>query len=286
MLPSYGLPGGAITDDTQMSLATANGILAARTGCSKHEPRLNIYAAYLGWLQTQSIPGESRAPGGTCLSALRSGCMGVLDSKRPINDSKGCGGVMRSAPIGLVYSIPEAFQHGCASGAITHGHVDGWLPAGALAALVSCLAGGYLSLSDAFNTVQDIILSYGFRGWAHVPEGSVPRTLTLLNRAWSMAACTDEIHTEETIRNLLGEGWTGDECLALALYFVARFPGEPVRALLACVNQVGDRDSNGAVCGAILGALYGWEWIPQAWLDVLERREELETAAHALAGPA
>ena len=40
-----------------------------------------------------------RAPGTTCLSALRSGRMGTMEE--PINDSKGCGGVMRVAPVGL-----------------------------------------------------------------------------------------------------------------------------------------------------------------------------------------
>ena len=40
------------------------------------------------------------APGNTCVSALRSGQSGTMEE--PINDSKGCGGVMRVVPAGFV----------------------------------------------------------------------------------------------------------------------------------------------------------------------------------------
>jgi ADP-ribosyl-[dinitrogen reductase] hydrolase len=42
-----------------------------------------------------------RASGNTCISALESGAMGTIE--KPINDSKGCGGVMRAAPVGMLY---------------------------------------------------------------------------------------------------------------------------------------------------------------------------------------
>lgn len=110
---------GAITDDTQMTLFTAEGlILAHRRELETHVPtqwESAVHRAYLRWLSTQgesvprmvdegwllSVTGlhHRRAPGSTCLSALESGRMGTVD--RPINDSKGCGGVMRAVPVGL-----------------------------------------------------------------------------------------------------------------------------------------------------------------------------------------
>ena len=51
-----------------------------------------------------------RAPGNTCISALESGAMGTIE--KHINDSKGCGGVMRAAPVGMLYNYEEAFDIG------------------------------------------------------------------------------------------------------------------------------------------------------------------------------
>lgn len=48
-----------------------------------------------------------RAPGSTCMSALIAGKMGTPASQ--VNASKGCGGVMRVAPIGLFCrALPDA----------------------------------------------------------------------------------------------------------------------------------------------------------------------------------
>ena len=53
-----------------------------------------------GWVIDQKFLHSRRAPGTTCTGALLSGKMGTPE--KPINDSRGCGGVMRVAPIGLV----------------------------------------------------------------------------------------------------------------------------------------------------------------------------------------
>jgi ADP-ribosylglycohydrolase len=80
---------------------------------------------------------HARAPGTTCLAALRQGGRGTVE--HPINDSKGCGGVMRTAPIGFLPPSVEdgvVFRLGAEAAALTHGHPDGYLPAGAMAVLV------------------------------------------------------------------------------------------------------------------------------------------------------
>jgi ADP-ribosylglycohydrolase len=159
--PSYGRL-GAITDDTQMTLFTAEGCLSAVTRWTErgicHPPTV-IYHAYLRWLRTQGVQRPEppylndarswlidveefhrrRAPGNTCLSALESGRMGSLKDR--INNSKGCGGVMRVAPIGLLRDI-DAFQLGCEAAAITHGHPSGYIPSGGFALMIQELAMG------------------------------------------------------------------------------------------------------------------------------------------------
>jgi ADP-ribosylglycohydrolase len=124
MAPAYGRL-GAITDDTQMTLFTAEGLirawLRAREKGICHVPGV-VHGAYLRWLRTQgekpvcdegqdgwlsALPSLNslRAPGLTCLEALRnSRHLGEAAQ----NGSKGCGGVMRVAPVGLLYSDSSA----------------------------------------------------------------------------------------------------------------------------------------------------------------------------------
>ncbi|MCJ7797659.1 MAG: ADP-ribosylglycohydrolase family protein, partial [Thermoleophilia bacterium] len=103
--PAYGRL-GAVTDDTQMMLFTAEGLLevapaAGRPDAAGHPDVTSaVHRAYLRWLITQDGPtlplsGEDgidalagllgvpelhsrRAPGNTCLSALRSARMGTV----------------------------------------------------------------------------------------------------------------------------------------------------------------------------------------------------------------
>ena len=149
--------GGRITDDTQMSLFTAEALIRARR---RYEARRvdhavdELWWAYRRWLDTQgektgaSGDGEGlvaepdlrhrRAPGHTCLSALIGDEPGSVEI--PVNDSKGCGGVMRVAPVGLVAAHPAGL--GIASAALTHGHPSGYLAAGAAADILSRLRAG------------------------------------------------------------------------------------------------------------------------------------------------
>ena len=68
----------------------------------------------------------------------------------------------------------------------------------------------------------------------------------------------------------LGEGWTGEEALAIALYCAVRHFDNFERAMIAAVNHAGDSDSTGAVTGNILGASFGYEAIPQFFKNDLE----------------
>ena len=141
---------GAITDDTQMTLFTAEGLLRAhRRFVDKgicHPPSV-VEHAYFRWLWTQGdrVPDElawvadgwifddrrlhsPRAPGNTCVSALRQRVRTRVEQAElpePLNDSKGCGGVMRVAPIGLVADAPWDLAKECA--ALTHAHPAGYL---------------------------------------------------------------------------------------------------------------------------------------------------------------
>jgi ADP-ribosylglycohydrolase len=276
---------GAITDDTQLTLFTAEALLRAEH-CRVLDPACRTadvaWHAYLRWLRTQGevvqprgLPDEDgwlvgvkglharRAPGVTCLAALRKGRMGSI--RDPLNDSKGCGGVMRVAPAGFVPGQP--FRLGCELAALTHGHPTGWLAAGYLAQLVHEVAEG-ASLADGAERALDVLE----RQPGHEEtSGLVRRALAL---AGSPRDAPEDLET-------LGAGFVAEEALAIALLAALRADGFEHGVLLA-VNHSGDSDSTGSIAGNLLGLALGEHAIPGRWLARLELRDVVEQVADDL----
>ncbi|MBM3684198.1 MAG: ADP-ribosylglycohydrolase family protein [Actinobacteria bacterium] len=285
--PAYGRDGGAITDDTQMTLFTAEGLLRARAAGVDAETDAFVQRAYWRWLATQgheppAAAGDvrdgwlfdlddlhrRRGPGTTCLTALVSGQVGAVG--RPVNCSKGCGGIMRAAPAGIVATGVAAFDLGVRTAALTHGHPSGYLAAGVHALLVAeLLAGAGLdaALDVAVAQLRD--------------QDGHDETLAAIDAARRLAA-----EGPPTALRLatLGEGWVAEETLAIAVYAALSHPGphEVVAGLLLAVNHDGDTDSTGSVTGNLLGALHGVPALPRNLLDDLELATVLTTVADDL----
>ncbi len=273
------------TDDTQMTLFTAEGLLVTRQRGS-WTPTEAIYRAYLRWLRTQKTrptgpTGELtregwllgfeqmwkiKAPGSTCISALASGRKGTPEN--PPNDSKGCGGVMRVAPVGLAFSGEAAFEQAAAAAALTHGHPSGYLSAGVLAQVIGEIIQG----KGLIEAIQASLITLGH--WPGHQE-----TLRAIQRALDFAR--DCPPTAETVERL-GGGWVGEEALAIALFCALVHPTSFIEGVLLAVNHSGDSDSTGAIAGNLLGALLGREAIPAEWRDALEMHEEIDRIAQEL----
>jgi ADP-ribosylglycohydrolase len=283
---------GAITDDTQMTLFTAEGVLRA-IARQRHKgvchPASIIYHAYIRWLRTQGGQSRShfsedkmdgwligvkslhnsRAPGATCLSALRGEEMGEM--QRPLNNSKGCGGVMRVAPVGLVAEDEEqAFSLGCEAAAITHGHPSGYYSAGCFAAIVYHLTEGH-SLSEAIELALRILERP--ENDEHEECAEAVRRAVALWRAGILMKPSPEMVER------LGGGWVGEEALAISLYCALASQDDFARGVLLSVNHSGDSDSTGAITGNLLGLMLGVGAIPEKWLAELELRAEIEAMA-------
>ena len=286
---SDGWPPGTFTDDTQMALFTAEGLIRAavrrRAGKGTDTP-LVIWHAYQRWLDTQGSPvlwdrdfpqGPSgwlveepalrhrRAPGTTCLSALASGRLG--SARMPLNHSKGCGGVMRVAPIGLVADDP--FDLACEAAALTHGHPSGYLAAGAFATVVAGVAHGEALASSIDRAVELLRARRGHEETLHAVEAAAD------------LAASGEKPTPEMVETL-GGGWVAEEALAITLY-CALAAADFRRAVLLAVNHTGDSDSTGSMVGNLLGAALGLEALPKEWLEGLEERSLVEQVARDLA---
>jgi ADP-ribosylglycohydrolase len=251
-VPAYGRT-GAITDDTQMTLFTAEGLLRHQhQPPGSRDPAAALWRAYRrwlntqhgepaagnGWLSSQHFLHHERAPGTTCLGALHAGHPGTVS--KPVNKSKGCGGVMRVAPAGLAGGDP--FTLGCQAAALTHGHPSGYLAAGALALMVSELAGGRDLLGSAAAAITRLQQADG--------ADEVSAALTAAVRAAELGPLSGDAI------GILGQGWTAEEALAIATH--CALTADSFRhGLLHAVNHDGDSDSTGAICGNLLGAAFG-----------------------------
>jgi ADP-ribosylglycohydrolase len=266
-----------ITDDTQMTMFTAEGILRAenrRRNKGIVDVPLVVYRSYMRWLTTQGIVSSvekdgwifgidglhaRRAPGNTCLSALESGKMGNI--QEPLNTSKGCGGVMRTAPIGLFFEKRKAFQLGCKCAAITHGHVSGYLSAGALSYIISGLIEGM----DVRSSIEGVLETLKIQPNHEECSLLIEKALKLVDSVGS------DIQAIESI----GEGWVGEEALAISIYCVLKYQTDFKQALIVAVNHNGDSDSTGAITGNILGAYLGLGAIPKNWVKDVELSAEI-----------
>ena len=281
-----------ISDDTQMTLFTANGMLMGLTrGYMRGiggRPEKYVDIAYLDWYYTQTgkkremliddwhptwlrdLPemAHLRAPGNTCLSA----CESLFRGEKLQNNSKGCGGIMRVAPMALLdagyasrnensYSIEELAEAGGEIAEVTHKHPLGFLPASLLTVLL------YKVIPMTAKQVQEEI------------DSVVADTVNILDRIYkgkydadkrylkeltmkAVQLAHSDISDADAIRQL-GEGWVAEETWAIALYCAIRHIDSVEDAIIASVNHDGDSDSTGSVCGNIMGAIYGYEHIKE-----------------------
>lgn len=287
-----------VSDDTQMTMFTATGILYGYTRGHMRGIMSDVSGYvlehYKDWLHTQiesaekaglswllDIPGlyVRRAPGRTCLDALT--------KREPADRSKGCGGVMRVAPVALYIdgdrpsvSLEELMKldrDGAAVAALTHGHPLGYIPAAALVHIINRIVYGGCTLGDG---LYDIVAECR-TAMEQIYEGEpyLPRFLKKLDAAveFSKNAASDS----ENIKNL-GEGWVAEEAFAVALYCSLRYQDDFSKAIIAAVNHDGDSDSTGAITGNIVGAAVGYRRIDNKWKEKLEFRPLLLSLADDL----
>jgi len=287
-----------VSDDTQMTMFTACGLKnAERLGLPYTEA---IKKAYLEWLSTQNpdfvlknepkcwimqIPElhKRRAPGNTCITSLKNI---VMQRNRP-NNSKGCGGIMRIAPIPLYaasgnrMTIEEADRLAGDAAEITHHHPLGIIPAALMAHIIYRLALDEAPIRSKFEQyvregMQQMRTLYAGQ------ERYLDQMEQLINAAFTLSQTeTDDV----TNITQLGGGWVAEETLAIALYCTHRYYPADLspealstsfeHAIIASVNHGGDSDSTGAVTGNILGTITGYEVIPQFYKTNLEHHDAI-----------
>lgn len=284
---------GIISDDTQMTLFTTCGLLWRQTrwhlrGIAMLPPEA-IYLAYLDWLGTQQkvkdhtsvswikdIPelNVMRDPGMTCLEALDSGKAGTLGE--PINDSKGCGGVMRIAPIALYLNGDVVGDFSAKSCALTHGHPLAVLSAYVLGYIIHYVLADF-PMEKAVKTAIQKMNEWTAEGMnedqklVKIRYTDEKSELTeLLNKAIGLAK--SNIKDQDAISQL-GQGWVAEEAIAIAVYCSLKYKDNFEDAIVAAANHDGDSDSTASITGNIVGACVGYKNIPDYYKNNIELKD-------------
>lgn len=234
---------GQVTDDTEMTLAVAEGIAE-----QPDAPVEAVGRRFIEWLDTQP-----RDVGRTCAVALNyARRRGWADAARFAHDnlggrSAGNGSLMRSAYPGLWYADrAQALRVAVELSRMTHYDPLASEACELYTAAIWDMARGGVparqALKAAFGGTR---YQAALAGQARLdPTGFVVDTL---NCALDAVACTSSLED----------------------------------AIVRAVNLGGDADTVGAVAGGLAGAMYGYDSIPTRWREALDvrTRARLDAAA-------
>ena len=231
---------GQVTDDTYMTLCVAAGI--AETPQSPYE---GIGRRFIGWYRTNP-PEIGRCCAlaiGKAQELLGQGVLeneawerGALFAQEQLgNRCAGNGALMRDVYPGLFYPVEMAQRVAERQGKMTHRALESTFACRLYSKLIAVLASG---------------------------AGKEELELLLADTAY--ADCQQRL--QEGVAT--PSGYVVDTLMcALACVMDAESPEE---AIVRAVNLGGDADTIGAVAGGLAGALWGYEELPQRWVQALD----------------
>jgi len=254
---THGKPPGTITDDTQMVLCIARSL--AETG---RFDGADIADRFIDWYD--SGPFDIGLMTSDGIRTLKSGTpwdeagQAVWET-RPEGKNAGNGSVMRCVPHALAFTddhetLAEVSRQ---SSAITH--ADPRCTYGC--AILNCTVAGLIQgrespLADALSLVDDDAPAELKSALESIPDG--------IDEA-QLRSSGYVIHTLQTG---LYHGLTA---------------ATAEDAIVEAVNMGEDTDTVGAVTGAVAGARFGADALPDRWLDALDCADELRSLATTLA---
>jgi ADP-ribosyl-[dinitrogen reductase] hydrolase len=244
------------TDDTQMAEIVLRSLLAS--GGDLDATMRSIAAGFVGWASAPQ--GGHRAPGNACLQGCSALADGVHWSEAGGESAGGCGSVMRAYPFGLVFAhdLARAEEWAVMHSKLTHRDPIALAACAAMAVGVARVLRG--------DPVQ-VVLSEMVAAAGRYSAG------TAAMMADALADADRGVPPEVTLDRL--RAWTAHEAIAAAVYLFARHPDDPRSAILEGANSPGDSDSIATLAGALSGARAGLGALPRAWIDELERSDEL-----------
>lgn len=225
--PVWSTLAGQPTDDSEMALALAASILSGG-GYSPERAK----AAYLDWLGSNPFD---------CGATVRAGLRG-----EPNANSQANGALMRASPLGVYgwrFDAEQVALWARQDAALTHPHPVCQEANAVYCAAIARAVGSGCSRADLYVWVLDFmdgfIASDRVKGAVRAARHGPPADF-VAKAGWVLVA----------LQNAFSELLRADSLEG---------------ALVATVGRGGDTDTNGAVCGALLGAAMGLHAVPERW---------------------
>ncbi|SHJ45367.1 ADP-ribosylglycohydrolase family protein [Desulfofundulus thermosubterraneus] len=245
---------GEWTDDTEMALAVAEGVIK-----DPENPVPHIGEGFLRWRAADPPDiGATIRASFHAYDRLKDWHLAAEEVHERGGRTAGNGALMRTLPLAFAYPDAADLYVRCMEVArMTH-----WDPEAGLTCFIYCLTARELwsgmPFAEAYGLALDVMQDV-------VPRGEMEDTASrLAGRLGDVAGWPEE--------RLKPTGYTVDT-LACALWCAANaesFEGAVVRA----VNLGGDADTVGAVTGGLAGVMYGYDAIPARWLDKFDGRQK------------
>ena len=270
----FRLVAGQVTDDTQMACCLAASL--------RERGRFDVQdvaARYVAWSAHAFDIGGLTS---TSLKAIRGGAAPERAGRQVWLETgktqAGNGSLMRTAPIGVAMATDAGTRRlaSLADSAITHYDPRCRL---ACAAFNAAIAAGLMGAASSSEMLAVAAEELQAAGVAAEPSGApeVAPAVAALEEDLSRARMPDPgLYTDEAHLHASA----GFVRVAFRVAFWELLHAPDLRSgLVDVVNRGGDADTNGAIAGALLGALHGEGGIPAAW------RDKVLDAVPAKAGP-
>lgn len=254
---THGQPAGTVTDDTDLALCIARSLVEQERFDGQ-----DIADQFLEWYEQGPFD-----IGLMTADAIRAYDRGVSwrDAGQEVwqdsveGSNAGNGSVMRCAPHGIAFAddFETLVRISERSSAITH--YDPRCTYGC--AILNCTIAGYLRdmdtpLETALERVQ-----------ADAPDDLI-EALRVVPELLDESQLQNTGYVVHTVQTSLHDAMTADTA---------------EDAIISAVNRGGDTDTLGAVTGAIAGARFGSQSLPDRWVETIEYQEDLTLLAQALA---
>ncbi|GAB4416641.1 MAG: hypothetical protein OHK0056_25070 [Bacteriovoracaceae bacterium] len=238
---AHNWPAGAATDDTELMIELLMSLIET-------EGKFNIYD-FSGRLMEWMV-GEPADIGKTTFMAISRMMEGLPPKDWPdyAPNTQGNGSLMRVAP--MVF-FPYDFELVKKQASVTHGHIN-------------CAVVDFIFLNALKDALND------------VPKETIYKNAIKTAHAFDRDQVTSHL---EQIPNLSWDALpTSGWCIhTLGAAFWALLKTKSFEeGLIEIVNRGDDSDSCGAVAGALLGAYYGLESIPERWLKSIRQKTKIK----------
>lgn len=231
---------GEVTDDTLQAIAVAESLAS----CGRFDPEDLVEKLFLGYIQRPEWYGPTST---LFFDLVRSGTV-PHQAARIVHQRRGGsrtnGSVMRGFPIGIFYPPEQVYRISLTCSSLTHYDSVGGHCSGFLNTMVSAMVRGY-SRTRAFRYAR----SHCTHPEVHTVLGSYDH--------YEPDPSLDAVRCSHA---------------ALHSFMKAR---SPEIAILTAVNMGGDADTVGACCGALAGAHWGEDALPERWRRDVEGYDRL-----------